>query len=54
MGSDCASIAMAVKLIMSGFGKVFPNRRDLHAAYFIGVLLVVATVLFIWIEPMPV
>ena len=51
MGSGCASIATAVKLIMSGFGKASQNRRDLQAAYFFGGLLVVATMLFIWIEP---
>lgn len=49
--SGCASIATAAKLIISAFGKASQDRRDFHAAYIFGALLVVSTVLFIWIEP---
>ncbi|MCJ2049418.1 hypothetical protein [Methylobacterium sp. J-070] len=52
--SGCASIVTAMKLIISGFGKAFQDRRDFHAACIFGLLLVVATALFIWIEPMPI
>ena len=49
--SGGASIATAVKLMMSGFGKAAQSQLDFHAAYILGVLLIVATALFIWIEP---
>lgn len=49
--SGCASIATAVKLLISGFGMAPQNSRDLHAAYFFGALLAVATMLVIWLEP---
>ncbi|SFM45853.1 hypothetical protein [Methylobacterium pseudosasicola] len=45
-----ASIATAVKLIMSAFGKTSQSRLEFYAAYIFGALLVVATALFIWIE----
>ena len=53
MVSGCASIATAVKLILSAHGKATQDRRDFHAACLFGVLLVVATALFLWIEPTP-
>ena len=51
--SGCASVVTAGKLIVSGLGKASQDRRDFHVAFIFGVLLVAATVLFIWIEPPP-
>jgi hypothetical protein len=51
--SGGASIATAIKLIMSVLGKASQDRRDFHAAYIFGTLLVIATVLLFWFEPTP-
>lgn len=53
IGSGGASIATAVKLVMSAVGKASQHHLDFHAAYIFGALLVIATLLFIWIEPVP-